>query len=98
MSKPLTESTARRRWLSGATVALAGLLFAVACGCQMGPTASSKEKTPTASMPDPFFPKEWVHFFPSRDEVEYKLTDDAQAAVTAKQVAAARANHVDHEH
>ena len=78
------------RFAAGGAV-LAGLIFAAASGCQMGPsrsTATAKAEVP--SMPAPFFPKEPLHFFSTKPEVEYSLTEEAQATRQANAVNAAK--------
>lgn len=75
---------------------VAALLLGAVTGCQMGPT-NSTAISQAKDMPEPFWPKEWVHLFPAKTEVEYTLTDDAQAARTAneqKAAAAAGANRL----
>jgi hypothetical protein len=77
-------------WSAGA--AFAGLLFVAASGCQMGPTPSTAAaKSEVSSMPQPFYPKEWVHLFPSKPEVEYSFTEEAQTARLANARSAANA-------
>jgi hypothetical protein len=70
-------------WFCGGFAAIAGLIIA-ASGCQMGPTGSTQTALSQAKdMPQPFLPKQRFHLFPSKAEVEYSLTDEAQAARAA---------------
>jgi hypothetical protein len=82
-------------WFTGGFAAIAGLIIA-ATGCQMGPTRSNETATSQVKdIPGPFFPKQLVHLFPSKTEVEYSLTDEAQAARVATAQDAAAAAGVD---